>query len=192
MQTDELILKVVDGDTGSLELLLRQYHDWARSQVHSAASPELLRFADADEITQDAMMRCFRNIATLRFRGTPQAGFEAWLATVLRNAVRRFGRKRRQALLQLESEVTDGQEEEAPSPSKVLRRRERYQRLNDAIARLPESTQQMLEKSMNGWTHQQIAESMGQSKAAVNARLERARHRLRDLLGPTSLNFSSD
>lgn len=191
MELVELILRATQGDADALERLLRRYQQWIRGLVVKKASPQLLRFADANEIAQRAMTECFRSIKDLRLDKGPQASFEAWLSTVTRHAVVYFGRKRKRAMLQWESDLIGDLPAKGPTASKLQRSKERGERLNQAIQQLPEVTQKMIEKSMKGWTHQEIADEFGMSKSAVNSRLERARQRLREILGSTSMNLSS-
>lgn len=192
MGNEDLIRQATKGDAQALERLLRRYQPLMRQVVLEAASPQLLRYADADEIVQHAMMTCFRNIAGLLLGEKPQRQFEAWLATVVRNAVRYFGRKRRRAWLELASDARDGVPEKGPTPSKLQRRKERYERLNAALSTLPEDTQKMFELRLKGLSLSEIAVALGVKRAMVNSRMVRALERLREVLGTTSLNLSSE
>lgn len=189
---EDLIRQATKGDARDLERLLRRYHPWMRQVVHGAASPQLLRYADADEIVQYAMTACFRDIGGLAMDEEPQRQFEAWLAVVVRNAVRYFGRKRRRALLELTSDARDAVADKGPTASKIQRRKERYERLNAAISTLPEDTQKMLELRLKGLSLSEIAFALGMKRAMVNSRMARALKRLKDVLGTTSLNLSSE
>lgn len=192
MENEDLILEASKGDAEALERLLRRYQPWMGQVVLKAASSQLLRYADADEIVQYAMTACFRDIRGLALNEQPQRQFEAWLATVVRNAVRYFGRKRRRALLELASEARDAVPEKGPTVSKLQRKRERYERLNAAIATLPEDTQKMFELRLKGLTLSEIAAALGMKRAMVNSRMDRALARLKEVLGSTSLNLSSE
>ncbi len=191
MEPDDLIRQATKGDFDALEALLRHYQSWMRDLVARKASPELLRYADADEIVQRTMTECFRSIENFRIGHSARTSFEAWLATILRHAIYYFARKRRRALLQMASDAIDAVPARSPTPATLERRRERIERLTSAIQQLPELTQKIVAKSLKGMTHQEIADALGMSKTAVNTRLERARRRLRELLGSTSINFSS-
>lgn len=192
MENEALILQATKGNAEALERLLRRYQPWMGQVALKAASPQLLRYADADEIVQYALTACFRDIGGLSLNEEPQRQFEAWLATVVRNAVRYFGRKRRRALLELASEARDAVPAKGPTVSKLQRRKERYDRLNAAIATLPEDTQKMFELRLKGLTLSEIAAALGMKRAMVNSRMDRALERLRQVLGSTSLNFSSE
>lgn len=192
MENDDLILRATNGDAGALERLLRRYQAWMRQIVLNAASPQLLRYADADEVVQHAMTACFRDIGSLTLDEEPQRQYEAWLSGVVRNAVRYFGRKRRRAMLELASDARDAVPDKGPTVSKLLRGRERYERLNAALATLPEDTQRMFELRLKGLTLSEIAAALGVKRAMVNSRMDRALERLKDVLGSTSLNFSSE
>ncbi len=190
MENEELILNATKGDAEALERLLRRYRLWMGQVVLKAASAPLIRYADADEIVQYAMTACFRDIGGLALHEEPQRQFEAWLATVVRNAVRYFGRKRRRALLELASDARDAVPEKGPTVSKLQRKKERYERLNAAIAALPDDTQKMFELRLKGLTLSEIAAALGMKRAMVNSRMDRALERLKQALGSTSLNFS--
>ncbi|TWT45291.1 ECF RNA polymerase sigma factor SigE [Phycisphaerae bacterium RAS1] len=189
---EDLIRHATKGDAQAVERLLRRYQPLMRHVVLEAAAPQLLRYAEADEIVQHAMMTCFRNIARLAFDEQPQRQFEAWLAKVVRTAVRYFGRKRRRALLELSSDARDAVPDKGPTASRLQRRKERSQRLNAAISTLPDDTQKMFELRLKGLSLSEIAAALGMKRALVNARIERALERLKKVLGTTSLNLSSE
>ncbi|MBE7506232.1 MAG: sigma-70 family RNA polymerase sigma factor [Planctomycetia bacterium] len=192
MNQEDHILQATQGNGEALEKLLRRYRPWMGQVALHAASLQLRRYADTDEIVQHALTTCFRLIKGLEVRQNPQKKFEAWLATVVHNAVRHFGRKRKLALLDLASNVMDAAPQKGPTASKLQRRKERYERLNAAIAKLPEDTQAMFELRLKGMTLSQIATALGVKRATVNSRISRALEVLRETLGSTSLNFSSE
>jgi RNA polymerase sigma factor (sigma-70 family) len=70
-----------------------------------------------------------------------------------------------------------------PDPLDWLVAEERKLMVRDAVQQLPEKDSEILMlKYREGWSYQQIADHLGVSQSAVEARLNRARHRLRDQL----------
>jgi RNA polymerase sigma-70 factor (ECF subfamily) len=86
MTTEQLVLRAQAGDRSSRETLARLW----LSRVRGAALALLGNAADADDLTQEAFLRAFRALPTLRDRER----FGPWLLRIVRNAAKDRYRRR--------------------------------------------------------------------------------------------------
>ncbi|MEM9657680.1 MAG: sigma-70 family RNA polymerase sigma factor, partial [Planctomycetota bacterium] len=99
---------------------------------------------------------------------------------------RRMGRRRKLLVRYAESGMCD-EEAHAADPLAWLLAEEQQQLVRKAIARLPEADAELLLlKYSEDWSYRQLAEQLGASVTAIEARLHRARKRLRSALAQLS------
>ena len=147
--------------------------------------------ADAEDLTQETMLRAYKNFRSFR-DGT---NINAWLHVILTNTYINGCRKKQRRPEQYPTEqVTDQQlAAHAGHSSTGLRTAE-----DEALARLPDmqirAAIQALPEHMRmtvyyadvaGFRYQEIAESMNIPKGTVMSRLHRGRRQLRNLLDTT-------
>jgi RNA polymerase sigma-70 factor (ECF subfamily) len=142
----------------------------------------------ADEVLQEVALAAVRQSAPLAdaSRAAP------WLYRLaVRQALlhrRREGRRRK--LLDgyaTRGPVLDGDGRTA-DPLEWLLALERRQAVREALARLPRRDREMLLlKYTEDWTYRQLANHLGTTESAVEARLHRARGRLREALAATGV-----
>ena len=146
-----------------------------------------------DEVMQEVSLAAVASPAPPRADGA-QVG--AWLYRVaVRQTLlyrRRSGRRRR--LVETFARRTGGTVIDADGASDPLRWllcAERAELVRRAMARLPRRDADVLAlKYTEHWSYRQLAEHLGATESAVEARLHRARARLREELG--RLNLSED
>jgi RNA polymerase sigma-70 factor (ECF subfamily) len=172
---EEAIASLVDqaraGDTGARQTLYEQYVD----RVFRAVRGMLRSDADAEDVTQDAMLTVLTSLNTYR----PRAGasFAAWVTTIALNTVRRRFRRRRPEL------TTTGELPEPPDdgadPADDLDRARRRRALLIALAELPERERVIVSLRYGAeLTASDIGAAVGIEPATIRKILERARTRL--------------
>jgi len=124
----------------------------------------------AEDLTQEVFARAVAAPEPLR---SPRP----WLFAVALNLVREDGRKsvrqgRRLELLKAESVAT------APAADVEFDRRERVARVRQALATLNERDREALLLKAEGFSYQEIADTLGLARGAVGTTLARARRRL--------------
>jgi len=130
----------------------------------------------ATEVSQETWIRVWRGLPT--FRG--DAAFATWTFRITVNTASTWRTRRtRRATVDLadvvEPEVVDSSE----LPEKVLENAELGRRLHRALASLsPALRTVVVMKDVYGWSHQEIAETLGLSVPATKVRLHRAHQRL--------------
>lgn len=187
VETDEttLISAILAGDG-------RLYHDLIRPHersVYMIALSVMKNEDDAEEVTQEAFLKAFRNLS--RFRA--ESKFGTWLISIALNEAR--GRLRRQSIVRMESLDDTPREGSGVSPalfrdwreipSQALERREVRELLQQAVVGLPEIYRQVfLLRDMEELSVAETAEALNISISSVKVRLHRARILLQKHLSP--------
>lgn len=160
-------------------------------RVYNVARRLLGNDADAEDVTQDVFVQVIRKLDT--FRG--EAALPTWLYRVTLRAAWAQRRKRAQ---REKREVHDAFQDfeqdgghRAPvrrwvaDPVQLVLDREAHQRVEEAIARLPEIYRDVFVLAdVEEMPTASIAGAIGQSTAAVKSRLHRARLLIRKALAP--------
>lgn len=134
---------------------------------------------EAEEITQEAMVRAWQNLP--RFRG--EAPFAGWLSKIAIHLALNKLRERKKFIRPADEEqhdaVMEKAEPEGPTPLSELLHRESMAALTQAISELPEEfrTPLML-RIYEEYSYEQIALSLSLPLGTVMSRLYRARERL--------------
>lgn len=172
----ELVSRAQQGDRSAFAALVRAHQDEVYTLARRLVGDPHL----AADVAQESLIRAWKAIG--RFRG--DAKLSTWLYRITVNTAwtQKERAKRHQA-----TSIDDHLDIPAPVGSdhpefagEVLELRGR---LRSALDRLPDSQRNVVVmKDIYGWSHQEIADSMGISVTAAKVRLHRARARLaRDL-----------
>jgi len=179
----DLVERARQGDYAAFEELVKKHT--ARVYYHSMKF--LNRQEDAEDVLQDTFLQAFKGLGS--FRG--EASFLTWtLKIATNNCLMKLRSNKRVDVVSLDKPVEiDGSElpreivdwSNNPSTAELEEETRRY--LDMALAKLPEDKRLVLSlKDIEGFSNQQIAETLGMSLAAVKSRLHRARLAARDLL----------
>jgi RNA polymerase sigma-70 factor, ECF subfamily len=182
----ELIARVKGGKVEAFYELVRPYE----RAVFLAALSLVKNDADAEEVTQEAILKAFKNLS--RFR--QEAKFSTWLIQISINEAKMKLRKDRRHLYE---SIEDGQQNDEGDyipkdfadwreiPSEALEQKELRKALTRALDTLPEKYRTVL--ILRDVQHLNITETaqvLGLSEANVKTRLCRARLQMRDALAP--------
>jgi RNA polymerase sigma-70 factor (ECF subfamily) len=200
----ELIAKAVVGDRHALEKLLLAYS--LKLSLHIAARlPNSVKSLLAvEDVLQQTFVRAFQGID--RLEHATEKSFSAWLKTIaeneLQDSVKRLQRKKRggahrqvhraagahtSTMADLVDLITDPQ----LTPSRSVARREAVRALQVGITGLPEDQREAVRQHLlKGMSLAETASAMGRTPGAVSALIHRAKGRLREALGPSSLWLS--
>ena len=172
----ELITRAQQGDRAAFAALVRQHQDEVYTLARRLVGDPHL----ASDVAQEALIRAWR--ALPKFRGDSR--LSTWLYRVTVNTAwthRERARRHRSASLDEYTQVPAPCGADHPEVAgEILELRGR---LRAALDNLPESQRRVVVmKDIYGWSHADIAESMGITVTAAKVRLHRARARLaRDL-----------
>ena len=179
------IASILAGDAHLFHDLIRPYERGAYVMALSV----LKNKEDAEDVTQEAFLKAFRNLAAFR----AESKFSTWLMSIVLNEAR--NRFRHQKILKLES--LDGPEDEdghiSPAllrdwreiPSEALERMEVRHLLQQTIESLPAIYRDVLVlRDIEQLSVIEAAEVLGITVASVKVRLHRARIMMQKSLAP--------
>ena len=175
-----LIGRAKRGDREAFEALLRAYEPRLRTAVELQVR-ECPQPLESGEVLQDTLVRAFESVGRFEWQG--EDSFYHWLCGISRNVIHKLydeGRKRR--YLHVPGRVAGSN----TAPSKAMRRQERHERLEEALAQLSSDYREVLSLSrLEGLTVREIAQRMGKSEFAVKHLMARAIRQLRSGFGDT-------
>jgi RNA polymerase sigma-70 factor (ECF subfamily) len=165
-----LVARIQSGDAAAFETLMRRHFRMA----FIIAYAQLSNREDAEDVCQDAFVRCWERMGDCR----DPVRVSAWIATIVRNTAhnrRDFLRVR--AAEPLEAAAA----ESAPSRSDAATwRHELRARLSAALGVLSQVQREIvLLHDLEGWRHAEIASRLGLSDTMSRRHLSDARKRLR-------------
>ena len=183
--------RVLDGERELIAEILAGNHERyyeliapIERRVYYTAYAILRTAADAEEVSQEAILKGFRGLS--KFRG--EARFSSWLLSIVANEARMRLRRRREVSLEL-LKSPDNEDEYTPVelaewreiPIEALAQKELAARLEEAMATLPEIYREVLIlRDIDGLNIAETSAALGISAPAVKTRLLRARLMVRD------------
>lgn len=182
----ELISRILAGERELFYDLIKPYERTVFITAYSVVRSE----ADAEEVSQEAVLKAYRALST--FRGNSR--FSTWLVTITLNEARmRLRRSRQGSEVSLEEFVDDTEGDFTPAvltdwreiPSEALDRKELRDMLQRALGELPLKYREVL--VMRDVREMNIAESaqlLGISQGMVKTRLLRARLMMQKMVAP--------
>lgn len=173
-----------------LEVLVRRLRsgiepDENGRRLAEALRPRLLRYylacgvagADAEDLVQEALIRVFRHVGSLR----AEERFVPWLFVLARNVARSAYRRSGQVVDAAELDRLEGTGE--PEATAGVEARRRLEVVERALRALPEQQRRcLLLVARDGWSYREVAELLAVSPLTVRNHLAEARRRLRRLL----------
>lgn len=173
-----MIRQVVAGDVNAFEKLVLEYEKNVYAiALRMTANPE-----DASDMTQEAFIKAFNSLSG--YRG--ESKFSVWLYRIVSNVCLDFLRSRnRRPTVSLSVEDEDGEEtemdvaDESQSPELLLERsltRDSVRRGLDSLP--PEYRQILLLREIEGFSYEEISQTLSLEVGTVKSRIFRARKKL--------------
>jgi len=183
--TDEqLVVAVLKGDKGAFPALLARH----LSAVHKFSYRYVRDAHDADDITQEAFIRAWKNLK--KFDGTKH--FKTWLFTIARNAALDLIKKKKPVAFSRMGDGSDGELDAflAPFmdaqklPDELFEQGARATEVRAALATLPPAYRTVLAMRYNdNLKFREIAEALGEPIDTVKSKHRRGLILLRKLFG---------
>ena len=170
------------GDRAAFAELVVRYRPRIETWAAKRLGEHLRTETTTEDVLQDAFTRAFESIG--RFRGDDESSFCRWLSgiaehVILKAATRRQTRKKLEFHLEPPSL-------ESSSPSRRMRREERFDRLERAVSDLPPDYREVVYLArIEGVQLTEIAQRMNRSHDAVKQLLTRALRKLRTIMEDT-------
>ena len=149
--------------------------------MQSRMSAQLRRVHDVEDVVQETLLRAFRSIDRFQWQG--EESFLRWLGGIGRHVVLKLAsRYEREQVLSLEQDPV----RHGTSPSKAVRRDERFERLEKSLAGLsPDHREVIFLARIEGLRVKDIAERMNRTPDATAHLLARALRALKRSFGDT-------
>ena len=176
----QMLLSARAGDRAAYDALIAHLEPRLRAFVRSRIHADACLRLDMDEIVQDTFVRAYESLQ--HFRGDDVPSFARWLMGIARIAVIKAASPPGARALGLGDDIPQG----GASPSGVLRREERFERLQATLDRLSGDYREVLYLArIEGLSMQAVAQRMGRSPEAVKKLFGRALRALRKRFGDT-------
>lgn len=169
LSDEEIVKRVLEGDTGSFELIVRRHNQ----RLFRATRSILRDDVEAEDVMQEAYVRAFVNLD--QFAG--EAKFSTWLMKIaIYEALGRLRRAKRQEELPDEMDSDD-------NPERAAYGRELLSAIESAVNTLPLLYRTVFVlRGVNEMSVAETAECLGITEENVKTRFHRARALLRDRL----------
>ncbi len=176
LSDDELIERIVGGDTPVFELLMRRHNQ----RLYRLARSVVRSDDQAEEVLQETYLRAYANLA--QFEG--RSSVATWLSRIAFHEALRHKRRARRARtaegFDLDSLQMNDTSSEGVNP---LVREELRASLKNALDALPTSMRAIVTlRLVEGLSTRETAESLRLTQASVKVGLHRARRLLSDLI----------
>ncbi len=179
--TQVLLGRARSGDRAAFERIADRCRPRLEALIRLRIGSDLGARVEVDDIVQETLLKGFTSIDTLR--ADDESAFFAWLTGIARNVMLHLARHhgRRPSVPYDEEKTTSD-----PSPSKGIRRSERFDRLQDSLDALSaEHREVILLARIEGLPAEEVARRMDRSQGAVAQLLWRALRKLRERFGDT-------
>jgi RNA polymerase sigma factor (sigma-70 family) len=178
MQEDVLLVdQAIAGDETAFCLLVQKYHKPIYARILSVVhNPD-----DAEEITNDVFIESYRCISSLK----QPPSFYAWLCRIALHNCQDWRRKsaKTRCMVSLDDIHDNIVDYQPDSIEDEIIYRERLERTLEAIESLPKIDKSLMQDFyLENVPYKTLQQRYGLSKASVNVRLIRARHKVRERL----------
>jgi RNA polymerase sigma-70 factor (ECF subfamily) len=190
--TEELVRRGREGDPTAFVSLVERHRSRLQALAYTKMSRKLLEIHDVEDVLQEACLRGFQSFKTFEWRG-PNS-FYRWIAGIVENVIVDYARnmkakKRDGGVISLDGDgARDGGLVPAPgpSPSSLVGREERFERLRNALDQLDEDHREVIYLArIHLLPLKEVGKRMGRSADAVSELLRRALRRLKEIFGDT-------
>ena len=164
-------LQLVRAAAGGDEVAAATLYDEHASLVRGMIARRVPDAALVEDLCQETWLRAFR--ALPGFRG--EAAFSTWLHSIVRNVL--ISWSRRKNLVHYHSDLAEDSARGVCDPTDLR------MDLQRALGQLPDGMRQvLLLHDVEGWTHQEIADTLGVAEGTSKSQLFKARAKLRTAL----------
>jgi len=170
-----LIEQVQAGDLDAYGEVIREY----QTSVYSVCLRILGNVQEAEDLTQEAFLRAYRNISHYDLARP----FGPWMRVLAANLCYNHLKKARLDRVQLDDERGVPDQDHQRGPEILLEVSQEHQELYQKIWQLPENQRVALElRHFQGLSYQEMSEAMGTPLNTVRSHLYRGRRNLAELL----------
>jgi len=187
MDDAQLVLRLAEDLDGTFEALVRAHVD----RCHAIALRVLNNPHDAEDVTQEALVRAYRALGTYEPARIRELRLRPWLATIVLNVCRNRARRHAPPIAPLESLAEVGREpaaDEALGPSATALRTLDRERLGALLAALPDRYRvPVVLRHVDDLSYAELAEVLGRPEGTLKAQVHRGLALLRASMTPADL-----
>ena len=168
-----IIRQFVDGDKSAFQILVKRHKEKVRNIIFITMNNSTL----VDDTAQDVFITVYRNLKHFRF----ESQFTTWLYRITVNRCKDYLRKMnvRKIFFPIE-EGSEVSEYSSPVENNDISRI-----VMDAISKLPVKLRMpLILKDIEGFSYQEISESLNCEMGTVKSRIFRGREKLKEILQP--------
>lgn len=171
---DQVVRRAQQGDTSAVEALYQRYVQSVYRYIYYRVSSA----ADAEDLTAEVFVKMVEGLPSYRYTGAP---FEAWLYRI---AAARVVDHRRRSQRRPQAELTENLADSAMLPEEEIQQAQEVETLRRAFSQFSDEEQTLLIlRFVERKSHQEVADVLGKSPAAVKSMQHRTLLRLAALLG---------
>ena len=168
-----IIRRFLEGDNSAFQVLVRRHKEKVRNIIYITMNNSAL----VDDIAQDVFITVYRNLKYFRF----ESQFTTWLYRITVNRCKDYLRKMN--VRKIFFPVEDGME--ISDHSTPVENNEISKIVMDAISKLPIKLRMpLIMKDIEGFSYQEISESLNCEMGTVKSRIFRGREKLKEILQP--------
>ena len=200
-QPKALLERAKAGDRNAFDGLVAPHRDRLEGLVRLRLGKRLRQRIDAEDVVQETLLKAYRSIGSFQWQS--EASFFRWLSTIVENVLHDLERRHLMSQkagagreIRLGQPVDPGGSTDAGlegllqasgvSPSRALRRDERFARLERALDELsPEHREVLLLTRVQAVPVEEVARRLGKSRGAVSMLILRALRELKAAFGHT-------
>jgi RNA polymerase sigma-70 factor (ECF subfamily) len=181
--TEELVERARTGDREAFDEIQLRYQGRLEQQIRARIGAKLRARLEVEDLVQETFAAAFESIARLVWKG--EEAFYRWLSGIAEHRIRSVSRQKAWDVVRLQDAAAEVASDSA-SPTKRLRRSERFDRLEKALGGLSDEHREVLILSrVEGLKLKEVAARMNRSPEAVRKLLARALLRLKESFGDT-------
>jgi RNA polymerase sigma-70 factor (ECF subfamily) len=168
-----IIRQFIDGDKSSFQVLVKRHKEKVRNIIYITMNNSAL----VDDIAQDVFITVYKNLKYFRF----ESQFTTWLYRITVNRCKDYLRKMN--VRRIFSPIEDGTE--ISEYSTPVEDNDISRIVMDAISKLPVKLRMpLILKDIEGFSYQEISESLNCEMGTVKSRIFRGREKLKEILQP--------
>ena len=178
--TRDLVRLAQAGDRDAFQELAKRFQTRLENQIQSRMGAMPRAIVEVEDILQETFTGALESITKLKWQG--EESFYRWLASIAEHLIWASARRTAKSPLRLEHEAPA----KDPSPSKNVRRDERFDRLQNALNKLSDAHRTVIVLArLERLNMEEIARRMGRSPNAVKKLLARALLEMKQSFGDT-------
>lgn len=178
----KLIKQSISGDIQSFETLINRYQKMAYNVAYRILGNE----EDAKDMTQEALIKVFRNLKSFRM----DSSFSTWLYRIVMNTCKDHLRKNKVKVISMDQsyDVGDGEvqmefEDQGLKPDEVLVSKETQSEVQEALMVVSEKNRIVVVlRDIKGFSYSEISDIVNIPIGTIKSRISRGRQELKTIL----------